>query len=347
MGSADSSLTITPVVLSGGGGTRLWPVSTILYPKQLLKLAGDQSMLQQTVMRAVRAGYANPILVGSAGQSRELVAQLEAIQVSPQMLILEPVAKNTAPAIALAALSLNAEAILLVMPSDHVVSDEVAFRQAVGRAESLARDGWIVALGVTPTRAETGYGYIEAGRELAPGVFAAKRFVEKPPADLAQQFLASGSSYWNAGIFVMRADRYLASLRRYQPAIFEASVRALDGAHRDGLSVFPGEHFAASPSISIDHAIMEKDIRVAVVPSLMGWSDVGSWDALYDISEADERQNVTCGSVRAFDTYGCFVRTDGPRVNLVGVSDLIVVATRGEILILRRGESQSVRKLAE
>lgn len=304
-------------------------------------------MLQLTARRVAREGYSKSIIIGSIDHRDEIMAQLEPIEIDPGKLIFEPVGRNTAPAIALAALSLKDDATLLIMPSDHVISDEQAFHQAVDCALPLAHDGWIVALGVAPTRVETGYGYIEAGDALGPGILRAKRFVEKPSATIAGGFINSGKCYWNAGIFVVRASRYLSALGEYAPDVLEAAARGMDGAAHIGRQIIPGEEFARSPSISIDKAILERDPQIAVAPASMGWSDVGSWDSLYDIGDKDKLGNVMHGSVRAFETTGCLARTDGPRINLLGVADLIVVVAEDEVLILRRGDSQSVQKLGQ
>lgn len=343
---------IIPVILSGGSGTRLWPMSRPERPKQLLALTGTDTMLQSTARRATGGRFDAPIVVANARHAEQIEAQLADAGVTASLLILEPVARNTAPAIALAALAAGGEAVLLVMPSDHVIADEPAFHAAVGRAMPLVSDGWLVTFGISPDAAETGYGWIQRGEEIGDGVFGVRRFVEKPPADRAEAMLAAGDHDWNGGIFLFRADRYLAALGQHAPAILTACEDAMRAAVRNGCRVLPDPAaFARSPDESIDVAVMERADRVAVVPVAMGWSDVGSWDALHAISETDVDGNAHAGDdggeVIAIDTQRCLVRTDGARIALVGVSDLIVVAAGDDVLILPRGRSQEVKALIE
>jgi mannose-1-phosphate guanylyltransferase/mannose-1-phosphate guanylyltransferase/mannose-6-phosphate isomerase len=339
---------IVPVILSGGSGTRLWPMSRPERPKQLLALTADQTMLQLTAQRTPGSrGYAAPIVVANAQHADEVEAQLTAAGAAPSAIILEPMGRNTAPAIALAALAAGAGAApLLVMPSDHVIADVAAFHAAIDAALPLVEDGWLVTFGITPDAPEIGYGWIKIGEAIAPRVHRVTRFIEKPPLDQAQAMLAEGGHAWNGGIFLFRADRYLEVLAREAPAMVAAATAALDGARREGVRVWPdADAFAASPSDSIDYAVMEKASRVAVVPVAMGWSDLGSWDALHAISATDADGNAHAGDVIAVDTANCFVRSDGVRVALVGVSDLIVVTSGNDVLILPRGRSQDVKKI--
>ena len=339
---------IIPVILSGGSGTRLWPMSRPERPKQMLALTADETMLQLTARRTPTAsGFARPIVVASATHADAVEAQLAAVGVEPAALILEPVGRNTAPAIALAALAAGGEAApLLVMPSDHVIADLAAFHAAIAAALPLVADGWLVTFGISPDAPETGYGWIKVGDAIGAGVHRVDRFIEKPPLDRAQAMLADGGHAWNGGIFLFRADRYLEILDREAPAMVAAARAAMQGAATDGIRIWPdADAFAASPSDSIDYAVMEKAERVAIVPVTMGWSDVGSWDALHAISRPDRDGNVHSGDVVAVDTSNCFVRSDGVRVALVGVSYLIVVASGNDILILPRGRSQEVKKI--
>ena len=341
-------MTIVPVILSGGSGTRLWPMSRPEMPKQLLALTAEETMLQLTAKRAHGEAFAAPIVVANARHADHIDAQLKAVGAAPQAVILEPVARNTAPAIALAALAAKGEDALLVMPSDHVIADVPAFHAAIEAAMPLVADGWLVTFGIAPDAPETGYGWIKVGEPLAEGVHRVDRFVEKPPLDAAQAMLASGDHAWNGGIFLFRADIFLGALAAHAPGMLTATQDAMSKARRDGVRIYPdAEAFGASPSDSIDYAVMERAERVAVVPVAMGWSDVGSWDALHAISDRDAAGNVHRGDVLAIDTQDCLIRSDGIRIAAVGVSDLIVVASGNDVLILPRGRSQEVKKLIE
>ncbi|HTG37434.1 mannose-1-phosphate guanylyltransferase/mannose-6-phosphate isomerase [Sphingomonas sp.] len=343
--------TIVPVILSGGSGTRLWPMSRPERPKQFLALTAAQTMLQLTAARATGEAFGAPIIVANAAHADQVADQLAAVDCAAQAIVLEPMARNTAPAIALAAVAAGGgDAPLLVMPSDHVIADVPAFHDAIHRALPLVEDGWLVTFGITPDAPETGYGYIQVGEPLAEGVHRVARFVEKPPFEAAQEMVAAGDHAWNGGIFLFRADAYLAALGEFAPAMLGAAERAMAGADRDGICVRPqAAAFGESPSDSIDYAVMERAARVAVVPVAMGWSDVGSWDALHALSEIDADGNATGagGEVVLVDTHGCLVRSDRARVAMVGVSNLIVVASGDDILILPRGRSQEVKRLLD
>lgn len=339
---------ITPVILSGGAGTRLWPLSLPERPKQMLTLSGDTTMLQATAARTRDAArFAAPIVVANAAHADAIEAQLSQIGCAPSALVLEPAGRNTAPAIALAALAAP-DALLLVMPSDHVIGDVAAFRAAVDRAAPFAEQGWLVTFGIEPDRPETGFGYIKLGEPLANGVHKVERFVEKPPLADAQRMIREGGYAWNGGIFLFRADAYLAALDEHAPEMLAPVRAAMDKARRAGARIHPDtERFAASPSDSIDYAVLEKAARVAVAPVSMGWSDVGSWDAVHALGPADAMGTVAQGDVVALDTANCLIRSDGPTVAALGVSDLIVVATGAHVLILPRGCSQEVKRLLE
>jgi mannose-1-phosphate guanylyltransferase/mannose-6-phosphate isomerase len=340
---------IIPVILSGGSGTRLWPISTAASPKQFIALAGEESLLQQTVRRARAAGLVQaPILIANRGHDALLGEQLRSIDCTPARLIFEPVGRNTAPAIAMAALEApSPDALLLVMPSDHVIADVPAFAAAIERAAPQATAGWLVTFGITPDHPETGYGYIRCGEAICQGVHQVDRFVEKPDSDRAARMIAEGGHCWNAGIFLLRADAFLEAMRLHAPAMLTAVEAALASATREGHRIDPdADAFAAIPADSIDYAVLEKAARVAVVPAAMGWSDLGSWDALHAIGSRDEADNLSEGEVKALVSRNCLFKSTGPRIAAIGVSDLIVVATGDTVLIAPRGRSQDVRRLA-
>jgi mannose-1-phosphate guanylyltransferase len=333
---------ITPVILSGGSGTRLWPMSRAEQPKQFLPLTATASMFALTLARiADPTRFSDPIIVAGARHQALIEAQLDGRDAT---LILEPSARNTAPAIALAAIA--CEGLMLVMPSDHVIDDVPAFHAAIEAAMPLVASGWLVTFGIEPTGPETGYGYIEAGDALITGVHRVARFVEKPPLAEAQAMLARGGHFWNGGIFLFRGDAYLTALGEHAPAMLESANAAMNMATREGRVVLPdAAAFAASPSDSIDYAVMERAERVAVVPVSMGWSDIGSWDALYELGEKDEQANVIGGDVVAVESAGNLIRSDGLRISVSGVSDLIIIASGNDIMIVPRTQSQAVKAL--
>jgi mannose-1-phosphate guanylyltransferase/mannose-1-phosphate guanylyltransferase/mannose-6-phosphate isomerase len=339
---------ITPLILSGGAGTRLWPLSTPEHPKQMLKLAGDQTLLQATAARVVdRSRFEAPIIVANAAHADAIEAQLDHVGCAAGMLVLEPAGRNTAPAIALAAIAAP-DALLLVMPSDHVIGDAAAFRAAIERAVPLAEQDWLVTFGITADRPETGFGYIKLGTPLADGVYRAGRFVEKPHREKAEEMLREGGHFWNGGIFLFRARTYLDALAAHAPAILDAVRAAMENAQRTGTRILPNaERFAATPPDSIDYAVLEKADRVAVVPVSMYWSDVGSWDAVHQLGKGDESGTVASDGVIAIDTRNCLIRSDGPTVAALGVSDLIIVASGDHVMVLPRGRSQEVKQLLE
>lgn len=342
---------IVPVILSGGSGTRLWPMSRPERPKQMLALTAEETMLQLTARRTPAGErFAAPVIVANALHADMVEEQLGLVEARAQALILEPMGRNTAPAIALAALAVGGGSDpLLVMPSDHVIADVDAFHAAIDAARPAVEDGWLVTFGIAPDAPETGYGYIKVGEAIGEGIYAVDRFVEKPQREAAEAMLASGDHAWNGGIFLFRADVYLGALASFAPDMLAAAQAAMDRAVRQDSRILPdaGE-FAKSPSDSIDYAVMEKAPRVAVVPVSMGWSDVGSWDALHAISDGDAHGNAVRGDVVAIDTADCLVRAgSGKRVALVGVSDLIVVADGDDVLVLPRGRSQDVKRIIE
>jgi mannose-1-phosphate guanylyltransferase len=339
---------ITPVILSGGAGTRLWPMSRDHRPKQFLPLTADQTMFELTLARVQDVSrFDPPIIVAGLHHAAHVDAQLLSAGVAPAAIILEPCARNTAPAIALAALAAPADAVLLIMPSDHMIADAAAFEAAIAAALPLVSEGWFVTFGIAPTGPETGYGYIAVGDALAKSVHRVHRFVEKPDRANAEAMITSGDHVWNGGIFLLRADMYLGALATHAPEMLAAAQAAMDQAKRRGSHIHPdATAFATCPSDSIDYAVMEKSDRVAVVPVSMGWSDIGSWDALYELGQTDEHGNVRGGNVFVLDSTNNLIRSDGLRISVAGVSDLIIIASGNDVMILPRGGSQAAKAIA-
>ena len=339
---------LQPVLLSGGSGTRLWPLSREAYPKQFLALAGDDTMLQATWKRVAEIADLAPIVVANE-EHRFLVAeQLRQIGAPTPAIILEPIGRNTAPAIAAAALqaiSDHDDPLLLVLPSDHVVRDSDAFRAAVRAAMPAAETGALVTFGIVPTAPETGFGYIQADDSV--GVVDAlrrvARFVEKPDAATAQMYMATGGYYWNSGMFLFRATRFLEELQRHRPDILAATRKAFETARRDGDFIrLDRETFASCPAESIDYAVMEKTDAAMVLPVDIGWSDLGSWAALWDVATRDVDGNATLGDVIAIDSRNSYVHARR-LVALVGVDDLVVVETDDAVLVARKDRVQQVK----
>lgn len=351
-------LSIQPVILAGGSGTRLWPLSREHYPKQFLGLLGEASLLEATATRldglSSGAVVAPETSVVCGEDHRFMTAeQLRRLQ-RPARIVLEPVGRNTAPALTAAALAASADGqdpVLVVMPADHAVADPAAFQQAVARAARHAEQGAIVTLGIVPSRAETGYGYIKAGAPLGDtGGHVLDRFVEKPSKEVAEQYLASGEYWWNSGIFVVRASVWLTAIQTLHPEIFAAVNEAFSSGRDDGdFYRLNKAAFAASPSDSIDYAVMEKlgggSIPAVVVPLNAGWSDVGSWDAVWDVSPKDEQGNVARGRVMFENTESTFVHSDGRLVACVGLRDTIVVETPDAILVADKAHVQDVKAI--
>ena len=342
-----------PVVLSGGSGSRLWPLSRQNQPKQFLRLIGDHSLYQETVIRASRLANAQPPVTVCSEDHRFMIGeQLQEVAIPSGGILLEPVARNTAPAIALAALhvaSTDADGALLVMPADHLIENEDAFRTAVASAVGLAEQGWLVTFGITPDYAETGYGYILRGDSLSADGYRVERFVEKPDQATAERYVAEGTYAWNSGMFLFKASAYLDELARHAPAVLAAAREAYAASNNDLDFIRVGkEAFASSPNDSIDYAVMEKTERAAVVPVSCGWSDIGSWSSLWSVAKRDGDDNRHEGDVISVDTKGSLVRASERRmIATIGVEDLVIIDTPDATLVARKDRVQDVKTVVD
>jgi mannose-1-phosphate guanylyltransferase / mannose-6-phosphate isomerase len=347
------TFSLFPVILSGGSGTRLWPLSRSSLPKQLLPLNGSRTMIQETVLRAGLPDAAPPILLCNDDHRFLVAEQMQQIGVEPSAIVLEPEGRNTAPAAAVAALiggETDPKAVMLLLPSDHVIADETAFRRAVMVATRAAQEGHIVTFGMTPTAPETGYGYVQRGAELpgVDGAFKVQRFVEKPDVETATGYVADGGYFWNGGMFVFRADVLLEELARQAPDILPAVRDAVAKSQRDlDFIRLDADSFARAPNISIDYAVMERTGRAALVPCAMGWNDVGSWSSLWEIGSQDDAGNVIEGDVLVHDTRGSFVHSEKILTALVGVRDLVVVVTKDAVLVADKTRAQDVKAIVD
>lgn len=343
---------ITPIILSGGSGTRLWPLSTHERPKQFLNLLGPLSMFQLTFQRCADDRiFRKPIIVGSSIHAEMMQEQMQEVGATPNTIILEPCARNTAPAIALAALAAeNPSDLLLVMPSDHVIRNVPAFQKAVQESISVAQSRWLVTFGIEPTGPETGYGYIQQGDAIvgSSGSLSVKKFVEKPNLEKAKKMLEDGDYCWNAGIFLFRADSYLTAMEKYSPEMLVACRSAMADGRIAGEFFYPDLNaFASAPSESIDYAIMERAEKIAVTPVNPGWSDVGSWDSLFDISDKDDDSNVIFGKADTIGSNHNLIHSHELEIAVLGVENLIIVTHENRVVILPRGQSQNVKKMAQ
>lgn len=336
-----------PVILSGGSGTRLWPLSREAYPKQFLPLVDKVSMLQATWQRVAALASAAPLVVANESHRFMVAEQLRQVGCVPSAILLEPVGRNTAPAIAVAALQATRDGqdpLLLVLPSDHVIADAEAFRAAVQAAAPAAQAGRLLTFGVVPTGPEIGYGYIRAGAALPDGTHAVAQFVEKPDAATALGYVSSGGYFWNSGMFLFRASAFLAELERQQPLMFAACQAALKGATRDADFVrLDKAAFSACPADSIDYAVMEHTDKASVLPIDVGWNDVGSWSALWEVVEHDADGNAHHGDVLAEDCRDTMAWADGRLVALLGLQDVVVVDTADAILVAHKDRVQDVK----
>jgi mannose-1-phosphate guanylyltransferase len=337
---------IRPVILCGGAGTRLWPVSTDDHPKPVLKLVGSETMLEATLSRVADPDlFVSPIIVASSAVARTIEQQGWA---RDAIIIAEPLGRNTAPAVALAIFNSDPDELLLVLPSDHLIKRTAAFHAAIRSALDRAKQGWFVTFGVKPERAETGYGYIRAGAPLEPGVFETSGFYEKPALEVAEDYLADGGYYWNAGIFLFRAGDMASALSTQAPDVATACRSAVAEQVTEGQRRLPAySHFARCPAISLDYAVMEKVQHLAVVPAVLGWSDLGSWESLFEAEAKHAADNILVGKVVARDVSGCLIRSDGPVVAALGLKDLVVIAAQDAVLIVPRSQSQRVKELVE
>ncbi len=342
-----------PVILSGGVGSRLWPLSRSLFPKQLLTLAGENSLIQDTARRARGPEFASPVIVCNVEHRFLIAEQMRSAGITPETILLEPAGRNTAPAATVAALMVaerDPDAVLLLLPADHVIRDTLAFTEAVDSARAAAERGYLVTFGIAPQGPETGYGYVQRGKILYENArsFAVSRFVEKPDAVTAMHYIQSGDYYWNSGMFAFKAGDFLAELNRLEPEMVAHCRAAIREGKKDLDFVRLGtQEFEACKAISIDYAVMEHTDKAAIVPVEMGWSDIGSWEALWQASDKDSGGNAVKGDVLHHATRNSYLRSEGPMVAAVGIENLIVVATNDAVLVSHKDASQDVKKIVE
>ncbi|MBD9675826.1 mannose-1-phosphate guanylyltransferase/mannose-6-phosphate isomerase [Pseudomonas sp. PDM18] len=340
-----------PVILSGGSGSRLWPLSRKQYPKQFLALTGDHTLFQQTLERLVFEGMEPPVVVSNQEHRFIVQEQLEALDLKTQSILLEPFGRNTAPAVAIAAMKLMSEGrdeLLLILPADHVIEDQRAFQRALALATNAAEKGEMVLFGVPADRPETGYGYIKSGDErgLPDGVIRVERFIEKPDEARARQFVEEGGYFWNSGMFLFRASRFLEELKKHDADIYDTCLLALERSQHDGdLINIDAATFECCPDNSIDYAVMEKTRRACVVPLAAGWNDVGSWSSIWEVHDKDADGNVTMGDVVVHDSHNCLVHGNGKLVSVVGLEDIVVVETKDAMMIAHKDRVQDVKKV--
>lgn len=341
-----SNTKVFPMILSGGTGSRLWPLSRSKYPKQFLKLTSEKTMLQETALRIKNANA--PILICNESHRFIVAEQLLQIDISPSAILLEPAAKNTAPAIALGAfkaLALDKDAVIIVLPADHIVKDVDSFQQAVDEAvDEASHNNKIVTFGIVPSRPDTGFGYIKAADNCK--LSEIQEFVEKPDIVKAKQYVKSGNYYWNSGIFVMKAEVYLAELEKYEKAIYQQVKHSFTNATEDlDFIRVNKEDFDLSPENSIDYAVMEKTEKGVVLPIDVGWDDIGSFSALWQVLDKDESGNVSMGDVKNIDSSNCLVQSENQFVATIGVHDLVVIGTKDSVLVASKDRMQDVKQI--
>jgi mannose-1-phosphate guanylyltransferase/mannose-6-phosphate isomerase len=349
---------IFPVILSGGSGTRLWPTSRSLYPKQLLPLASDLTLIQQTAERVARSNvladrFEPPVIICNEEHRFTIASQLQEIGIRPSTQVLEPEGRNTAPAAAIAALvvsELQGDGLMLILPADHFIEEVDIFHEAIEVGALEAEKGALVTFGVGPTHAETGYGYIRRGAKRKSGgdAFDVSAFTEKPSEAVAQSYVDAGDYYWNSGIFMFRADRLLEEMDQHCSEIVSACRSAIKGGRRDlDFLRLDEKAFKACPSDSIDYAVMEKTDAACVIPASMGWNDVGSWDSLWSLGEKDAGNNVVVGDVVCKDTKNSYIRSQNRLVATLGIEDLVVVETSDAVLVASRERAQDLKKIVD
>ncbi len=339
-----------PVILSGGSGTRLWPLSRRHYPKQFLPLVSNNTMIQETLLRLTGiSGLKAPIAVCNEDHRFMMAEQLREIDVTPAAIILEPLGRNTAPAVALAALTATSEDdVLLILPADHVIENVQAFQDAVSQAKLLAEQGYLVTFGIVPTEPETGYGYIKRSTEAVDAAYKVASFVEKPNLETAKTYLESGDYYWNSGMFAFKASSFLSELEKYNPDMLEKCQQALKAAKVDMDFVrLDKEIFATCPSDSIDYAVMEKTAKAVVIPMDAAWNDVGSWSALWDVTDKDASGNAIMGDVLTVDTSNSFIHAHSKLVTVVGLDNVIVVETDDAVMVAAKDRVQDVKEIVD
>ncbi|HBV4559727.1 TPA: mannose-1-phosphate guanylyltransferase/mannose-6-phosphate isomerase [Klebsiella aerogenes] len=345
---------ILPVIMAGGSGSRLWPMSRELYPKQFLRLSGSQSMLQETITRLEGLAVQSPLIICNE-QHRFLAAeQLRQIEKLSNNILLEPVGRNTAPAIALAALSAindGSDPLLLVLAADHVIDDVDAFHEAIKNAIPHAENGKLVTFGIVPTGIETGYGYIQRGDQSdGQRAYEVLRFVEKPNFETAKDYIATGEYYWNSGMFLFKAKRYLDELSKFRPDILDICRDAIGEQKKDVTQDFiriEKDTFSLCADESIDYAVMEKTDDAVVIPLDAGWNDVGSWSALWEVHDKDDNNNVLSGDIFSYNTSNCYINTEETFVAAIGVENLVIINTKDAVLVINKSEVQDVKKVVE